>query len=71
MQIEGAITLLISALGFFVAIGTFVFALGKRDSKIDVLEKRQEEDRMSNKEQHKEFYACKYIAEVTNGNVSH
>jgi hypothetical protein len=60
----------ITALGFLITISTFIFALGKRDSKIDVLEKRQEEDRSSNKEQHKEFYACKYMAEVTNGNVS-
>lgn len=70
MQIENAITLGITALGFLITIGSFVFALGKRDSKIDVLEKRQEEDRINNKEQHKEFYECKYMAEATNGNVN-
>lgn len=70
MSGETVIILATTVLGFLFTVGGVVFALGKRDSRLDVIEKRQEEDRQNNKEQHKEFYACKYMAESTNGNVN-
>jgi Tfp pilus assembly protein PilO len=63
-------TLVFTVLGFLVTIAAFVFALGKRDAKIDELERRQVEDRQNNKEQHKEFDKAKYIAESTASSVS-
>ena len=70
MTVETAITLGITILLFLGTIGTMIFSLGKRDSRLDVIEKRQAEDRANNKEAHKDFYASKYLAEQANGNVS-
>jgi len=48
-----------AALAVLIQLGTiagFVFALGKRDARLENLEKRSEEDRDKNSEQHKDFY---------------
>jgi Tfp pilus assembly protein PilO len=55
MNFESVITLVIQ----LVTIAGFVFALGKRDARLENLEKRAEEDRAKNNEQHKEFYATR------------
>ena len=62
-------TLVTTILGFLIIIASFLFALGKRDAKIDELERRQTEDRASNKEQHQEFYRSKYQCDQTAGDV--
>lgn len=70
---DSFIGIIAGVLGILISLGTIagvVFALGKRDSKLDNLEVRQNEDRATNKEQHQEFYKSKYLAETTDGNVS-
>jgi hypothetical protein len=55
MSIE-VIAVMISVLGFIGTIASFSVALGKRDARLDMVEKRAEEDRQRNSEQHREFY---------------
>ena len=51
-----AIGTVIALLGLLGTIAGLVFALGKRDARLDNLESRSKEDREKNAEQHKEFY---------------
>jgi hypothetical protein len=62
MDLEGIGSLLAIVVALGSLAGVFV-GLGKRDARIDTLEKRADEDRGRNSEQHKEFYETKY--EVT------
>ena len=54
-----AVAVVIALLGLLGTIAGLVFALGKRDARLDVLESRAKEDREKNSDQHKEFYAMR------------
>ena len=69
-KVIGIIAILFTIALNLGTIAGVVFALGKRDGKLDNLEARQSEDRANNKEQHSEFYKSKYLAETLDGNVS-
>ena len=63
IAIVGAVIAVLGMLGTIVGV---VFSLGKRDSRLDVLEERLKEDREKNSDQHKEFYSMREtVAAIT------
>jgi hypothetical protein len=61
-----AVGVIVALLGLLGTIAGVVFALGKRDSRLDNLEERVKEDREKNSDQHKEFYSMREtVAAIT------